>query len=61
MNDRPVTLIVRLWRRPDGFIAEVRELRGDRRTLVHGQADLLRHLASFLDPTHPTTNEDDPG
>ena len=44
MSTEPVTLIVRVWRRPEGFRAEVRPLQGDGRCTFRSADALVAFL-----------------
>lgn len=44
MNAKPLTLIVRLWRRPEGLRAEVKHLQTGERLMFKSPAELLRYF-----------------
>ncbi|MCA9840304.1 MAG: hypothetical protein KC422_25560 [Trueperaceae bacterium] len=44
MKGKPLTLIVRLWHRPEGLRAEVRHLQTGERHMFRSATDLMSYL-----------------
>jgi hypothetical protein len=51
MNVKPLTLIVRLWRRPEGIRLEVTHLRTGERQLFKSSEELLEYVESSYHQT----------
>lgn len=44
MDDKPVTLVIRLWHRPEGLRAEVKHLKTAEKQMLKGARELLHYL-----------------
>lgn len=51
VDAKPLTLIVRLWHRPEGLRAELKPLHSDERLLFKTVAELLEYLEQLSEKT----------